>query len=91
MQAQSLPRLARVRAQPHETQAAVLAGLLARAQGTAWGRRYAYAEGLTPAAFARRVPVSSYEQLYPEIEQVLRGVPDVLWPGRPAWFAQSSV
>jgi len=90
VQAQSLPRLARVRAQPHETQAAVLAGLLARAQGTAWGRRYAYAEGLTPAAFARRVPVSSYEQLYPEIEQVLRGAPDVLWPGRPAWFAQSS-
>ena len=86
----SLPRLARIREQPHEVQAQLLRGLLARARGTEWGRRYGFGEKLTPADFARRVPVSTYEQLYPELEKVLQGQPDVLWPGRPRWFAKSS-
>ncbi len=86
----SLPRLARIRQQPHEVQARLLRGLLARAQGTEWGRRYGFRERLTAAEFARRVPVSTYEALYPELEKVLRGQPDVLWPGRPRWFAKSS-
>ena len=86
----SLPRLDRIRQQPHEAQARLLRQLLARAQGTEWGRRYGYGEKITAAEFARRVPVSTYEQLYPELEKVLRGRPDVLWPGRPEWFAKSS-
>ena len=86
----SLPRLARIRARPHEVQARLLRGLLGRAQGTEWGRRYGFKEKPMPTEFAGRVPVSTYEQLYPELEKVLRGQPDVLWPGRPQWFAQSS-
>jgi hypothetical protein len=87
----SLPRLARVREQPHQLQAEVLRYLLGRAQGTAWGRRYGYAASLPASEFASRVPVSTYEQLYPELEKVLRGQPDVLWPGpAPAWQAKSS-
>ena len=90
VQLSSLPRLARIRAQPHEVQAQLLRGLLHAARHTDWGRRYGYGEPLTAAGFARRVPASTYEQLYPELEKVLRGQPDVLWPGRPRWFAQSS-
>ena len=90
VQWESLPRLARIRERPHAVQARVLCGLLRRARGTDWGRRYGYGEAPSAADFARRVPVSTYEQLYPELEKVLRGQPDVLWPGRPAWFAQSS-
>jgi hypothetical protein len=90
VQLSSLPRLARIRAQPHEAQARLLRGLLHRAQGTEWGRRYGFGERLSPAEFARRVPANTYEQLYPELEKVLRGRPDVLWPGRPRWFAKSS-
>jgi hypothetical protein len=86
----SLPRLERIRRQPHEAQARLLRGLLARARATEWGRRYGFNQALTAAEFARRVPVSTYEQLYPELEKVLRGQPDVLWPGRPRWFAKSS-
>ena len=86
----SLPRLARIREQPAAVQARVLRQLLARAQATEWGRRYGFRERLTAAEFGRRVPVSTYEQLYPELERVLRGQPDVLWPGRPRWFAKSS-
>ncbi|WP_375419110.1 GH3 auxin-responsive promoter family protein [uncultured Hymenobacter sp.] len=86
----SLPRLARLREQPHETQQRLLAGLLRRAGRTEWGRRYGFGENPTMADFARRVPVSTYEQLYPELERVMRGAPDVLWPGAVRWFAKSS-
>jgi hypothetical protein len=86
----SLPRLARIRQQPHEVQERLLRGLLRRAQGTDWGQRYGFREQMTAADFGRRVPVSTYEQLYPELEKVLQGQPDVLWPGRPRWFAKSS-
>ncbi|MBD2769250.1 GH3 auxin-responsive promoter family protein [Hymenobacter sp. BT664] len=86
----SWPRLSRVRQRPHEVQARLLRYLLARAQATEWGRRYGFRERLNAAEFARRVPVSTYEQLYPELEKVLRGQSDVLWPGRPRWFAKSS-
>ena len=87
----SLPRLARVRQRPHELQAAVLRYLLGKAQATEWGRRYGYAASLPAAAFAARVPVSTYEQLYPELEKVLQGRPNVLWPGpSPRWQAKSS-
>ena len=87
----SLPRLARVRQQPLATQAAVLRYLLGRARSTEWGRRYGYAANLSAREFASRVPVSTYEQLYPELEKVLRGAPNVLWPGpTPRWQAKSS-
>ncbi|MCC3153384.1 GH3 auxin-responsive promoter family protein [Hymenobacter sp. BT770] len=86
----SLPRLARIRQQPHEVQARLLRQLLARAQATEWGQRYGFRERMAADDFAQRVPVSTYEQLYPELEKVLRGQPNVLWPGRPRWFAKSS-
>jgi len=91
VQLSSLPRLARVRQQPLASQAAVLRHLLGRARGTEWGRRYGYAASLSAQEFGRRVPVSTYEQLYPELEKVLKGQPNVLWPGpAPRWQAKSS-
>ncbi|KAA9333494.1 GH3 auxin-responsive promoter family protein [Hymenobacter busanensis] len=85
-----LARLDDVRTRPHELQEQLLHYLVHTARHTAWGRDYGYAEGLTATEFARRVPVSSYEELYPRIEQVLHGEADVLWPGRVEWFAKSS-
>ncbi|MBJ6145776.1 GH3 auxin-responsive promoter family protein [Hymenobacter sp. BT559] len=80
-----------MRQQPHELQAAMLRYLLGRAKDTSWGRRYGYAAGLPAQEFGARVPVSTYEQLYPELEKVLRGQPNVLWPGpAPQWQAKSS-
>ena len=90
VQVSSLRRLKHIREQGPELQEATLKHLLERARHTEWGRRYGFGERPTAAAFAQRVPVSTYEQLYPELERVLRGTPDVLWPGRPGWFAKSS-
>jgi hypothetical protein len=78
------------RQHPHETQQRVLRALLRQAQSTEWGRRYGFADGPGAREFAQRVPVNTYEQLYPTLERVLQGEADVLWPGRVLWFAKSS-
>ncbi len=78
------------RQHPHEVQEQLRRGLLHTARGTDWGRRYGYADAPSAREFGQRVPVSSYEELYPQLERVLRGEADVLWPGRVEWFAKSS-
>lgn len=85
-----LPRIDRFRKNPLAAQQAQLRYLLERGQVTEIGRQYGFRPDLTPAEFARRVPVQPYEAAYPLIERVLRGEADVLWPGRPQWFAKSS-
>lgn len=85
-----LARLERLRREPHAVQAELLQELLRTARHTDWGRLYGYADGLSARELAQRVPVSSYEHLYPWIERTLRGEDDVLWPGRVQWFAKSS-
>ncbi|RYU78725.1 GH3 auxin-responsive promoter family protein [Hymenobacter persicinus] len=78
------------RQHPHEVQQRVLRDLLLKARDTEWGRRYGFADAPSPREFAQRLPVRSYEELYPALERVLRGEADVLWPGRVLWFAKSS-
>nr|WP_262905045.1 GH3 auxin-responsive promoter family protein [Hymenobacter pini] len=79
-----------IRQYPLEAQAQVLTELLHAARHTEWGRRYGFADASSAREFAQRVPISSYEELYPHIERVLQGEADVLWPGRVEWFAKSS-
>ncbi|MCR5888069.1 GH3 auxin-responsive promoter family protein [Hymenobacter sp. J193] len=78
------------RQHPLAAQQQVFEGLLHTARDTAWGRQYGYAEAPSRQEFAQRVPVSSYEQLYPHLERMLQGEADVLWPGTTMWFAKSS-
>ncbi|MBT9392252.1 GH3 auxin-responsive promoter family protein [Hymenobacter sp. NST-14] len=78
------------RQHPHEVQEQLRRELLLTARGTDWGRRYGYPDAPSAREFAQRVPVSSYEELFPELERVMRGEADVLWPGRVEWFAKSS-
>jgi len=85
-----LRSIAQFRDHPHEAQQQVLRTLLHTAHDTQWGRQYGFGELPTAADFSQRLPVQTYEQLYPALERVLRGEADVLWPGRPQWFAKSS-
>jgi hypothetical protein len=40
--------------------------------------------------FKKQVPVRDYEDLKPYVEQILSGQPDILWPGKPEYFAKTS-
>src|SRR5690606_14061692 len=75
---------------PIETQQSVLDELIQTARFTDWGTRYNYGQIKTAQEFAEQVPVSTYEDLFPYIERVLKGEPNVLWPTATEWFSKSS-
>jgi hypothetical protein len=64
--------------------------LLAAARDTEWGRQYDYRHIDSYEQFAATVPLQTYEDVKPFVEQMLRGASDVLWPGEVRWFAKSS-
>ncbi len=73
-----------------ECQQRTLSYLIAQGSKTSFGREHGLAEVRTPAALARALPVRDYEDLRPYIEQIKEGGANVLWPGRPAYFAKTS-
>ncbi len=75
---------------PYETQDALLMGLIRAASLTEWGKKYDYFSIETVAEFQQRVPINTYETLFPYIEQMLKGESDILWHGNVLWFAKSS-
>lgn len=64
--------------------------LLADAKDTAFGRDHRFAEIRSYAEFTQAVPIRDYEELKPYIERIKHGEADVLWPGKPAYFAKTS-
>ncbi|HOZ53148.1 MAG TPA: GH3 auxin-responsive promoter family protein [bacterium] len=70
--------------------------LIKRAKKTTWGKRYGYNE-VSQKNFSQalkiwqaNVPISSYEQLFADIDRTHQGEKNVLWPGKIKWFAKSS-
>lgn len=77
-------------------QAGELRSLLRRGSGTEMGRRIGFgemakmSEGEMRRVYGERVPVVGYEDIRGDMERMVRGERDVLWPGRCRYFAQSS-
>jgi hypothetical protein len=75
---------------PHDVQDEVLKKLLATGQYGEFGQKYAFEDLLNYEDFKKRVPIHTYEQLFPYIERLLRGEQNILWPSEVKWFAKSS-
>jgi len=75
---------------PHEVQEELFQNLISTAKNTGWGKQHGYADIRSVQVFQERVPVSTYEDLYPYIERVIKGEQNLLWPSRIEWFAKSS-
>lgn len=75
---------------PVETQQKVFAKLLATAAGTQFGKDHDFAGIQSYADFAAKVPVRDYEGLKIYVDRVVNGEEDVLWPGKPVYFAKTS-
>ncbi len=75
---------------PGEAQQRWFKRLVARAKHTTFGKDHYFTDIQTVADFRQAVPVRDYESLKPYIEQILAGGQDVLWPGKPAYFAKTS-
>lgn len=75
---------------PIESQENILRELTGKAQNTAFGKDHNFHEIRNYEDFKQRVPIKDYEELKPYFDRVVSGESDVLWPGRPAYFAKTS-
>ena len=57
---------------------------------TAFGKEHGLTAGMSYDAFRKQVPIRDYEALRPWVERIKKGELDVLWPGRPKYFAKTS-
>ncbi len=73
-----------------DVQLAVMKRLINDARDTKWGRKFDFKSINNYNDFKNRFPVQDYESLKPYIERIMKGVPDILWPGEIVWFAKSS-
>lgn len=75
---------------PVETQQKVFESLLREAAQTEFGKDHDFSNIKTHADFAKKVPVRDYEGLKSYIEKVVNGEANVLWRGKPLYFAKTS-
>lgn len=75
---------------PAPFQQQILNTLVKTAAGTTFGKDHSFHAIKNHEDFKRQVPVRDYEDLKPYVEQVLAGKSDVLWTGKPAYFAKTS-
>ena len=73
-----------------EAQERVFRHLILRGGKTAFGRDHDFGNIRTYTDFKARVPIRDYEDLKGYIERVKHGESDVLWTGKPAYFAKTS-
>lgn len=75
---------------PVETQHKVFKHLMKEAKDTQFGKDHGFGTITSHSEFVARVPVRDYEDLKPYVERVVAGEPDILWKGKPLYFAKTS-
>lgn len=75
---------------PIDAQHKVFKSLISEAEHTAFGKDHNFNEIKTYADFIARVPIRDYEELKPYVERVVAGESDILWKGKPLYFAKTS-
>src|SRR5699024_10501350 len=75
---------------PIQAQEKVFAELIEKAKNTAFGKDHDFKNIKTFKDFAENVPIRDYEELKKYINRIRKGEKDVLWPGKPLYFAKTS-
>jgi len=75
---------------PIVTQQKVFQELVASAKETQFGKDHNFRTIKTFQEFAKQVPVRDYEQLKPYVDRVVKGEENILWKGKPLYFAKTS-
>jgi len=75
---------------PHKTQEKVFKHLIQTAKHTAFGKDHNFANIKTYNDFKKQVKVQDYEGLRPYVDRIVAGESDVLWVGKPLYFAKTS-
>ena len=83
-------KTAKWRDHPIETQDQVFNQLISKAAGTKFGSDHGFDAITSHSDFVERVPIRDYEELKTYVEQVVAGKENILWPGKPIYFAKIS-
>lgn len=75
---------------PIETQTKIFQSLIKNAQHTQFGKDHDFISIKTHHDFVKHVPIFNYEDLKPYIEKVIHGEKNILWKGKPLYFAKTS-
>ncbi|MDH5399486.1 MAG: GH3 auxin-responsive promoter family protein [Cyclobacteriaceae bacterium] len=75
---------------PHDVQQELLKNLLQTGKNTEFGKMYDFGSIRDYDDYVERVPIHTYETLYPMINRVMKGEKNILWPSEVKWFAKSS-
>lgn len=75
---------------PVATQKKVFQELIAQAKQTQFGCDHDFKNITTFQEFTERVPIRDYEDLKPYLEKVIKGEENILWKGKPLYFAKTS-
>jgi len=75
---------------PIETQNKVFQDLISEATSTQFGKDHDFVSINNHEDFVKRVPVRDYEALKPYVEKMVAGEEDILWKGKPIYFAKTS-
>ena len=75
---------------PIETQQKVFNTLIRQAESTLFGKDHHFSNIKSFEDFAQQVPVRDYEQLKSYVDKVVAGESDILWKGKPLYFAKTS-
>lgn len=75
---------------PSHYQDKIFKNLVKQGSKTVFGKDHHFDEIKSYEDFKKQVPVNDYEGLKPYVSKILEGEQDVLWPGKPAYFAKTS-
>ncbi|RYU97665.1 GH3 auxin-responsive promoter family protein [Emticicia agri] len=77
-------------ARPAQVQAEWRQKLVEQAGNTTFGKDHHFKDIRSYEDYKQAIPVRDYEDVKNYIEQILDGKEDVLWPGKPLYFAKTS-
>ena len=71
-------------------QSRIFESLISEGRRTKIGQDHNFKEIRTPKDFAKRISVQDYEGRKDYFDQVVSGKENILWPGKPIYFAKTS-
>ncbi len=83
-------RLEKQRENALDHQQHIFQKIISTAIDTQFGKNHQFEKITSHQEFTKNVPIRDYEELRPYVNKIIEGKSDVLWPGKPAYFAKTS-
>jgi hypothetical protein len=75
---------------PHDVQEELRQNLLKDNKNTEYGKKFGFDSIQSRSEFQSKIPLVTYEQIFPYVEKMMAGEQNVLWHSKVTWFAKSS-